>query len=198
MGVRWNVPHGMTATSKRRHTRDWPHLTRTTSTVSAFCRISPARQREPAQFLLLHQRRRRHPRDAIPELEARVPRTALPRHDAVWAEPSRGCGCRSSTCGRIRTSSPTRPQIRTTTGSARMRTSFMPPRRAPRCSSRHSRISRQSRSRAALRSTTRGEDGRGCVRLELRGAALPASPPVSRLERLQVLGEVALLRGRES
>jgi arylsulfatase len=43
---------------------------------------SPADEGEPAQLLLLHQRRRRHPRDALRQLEAGVPGAALPRDDA--------------------------------------------------------------------------------------------------------------------
>ena len=61
---------------------EWPHL------QEPHRRLQPAvvhhrqEQGESTERLLLHQRRRGHPRDAVPQLEAGIPRTALPGNDA--------------------------------------------------------------------------------------------------------------------
>ena len=78
---------------------------------------------EPAQVLLLLQRRRRHARHPLRQLEAGVHGAALPRARCrCGPSRSRGCGCpSSSTCAPIRTSSRTSPRTRTTTGSCTTR-----------------------------------------------------------------------------
>jgi arylsulfatase len=81
--------------------------------------------------LLLHQRRRRHPGDALRQLEAGVPRAALPRNDAGLAEPF--TRLRVPKLFNLRTDPyefATRPRTATTSGSSTTPTSSMRRRRS--------------------------------------------------------------------
>ena len=72
---------------------------------------------EPAERLLLHQRRRRHHGDPDGRLEGRADGAA--GEDSCCAGSSRSCSCgrpRSSTCAATRSSGPTRTRTPTGTG----------------------------------------------------------------------------------
>ena len=113
-------------------------------------------QGEPAQLLLLHQRRRRHPGDALRQLEARVPGAALPRNDAGLGGAVHAPADAQALQPAHRSVRVRRPDVEhaTTTGSSTTPTSSTRRRPARRCSRRRSRTSRRSRSPAASRSTT--------------------------------------------
>ena len=111
---------------------------------------------EPAQLLLLHQRRRRHPGDALRQLEARVHGAALPRHDA-------GMGGAVHTTAAAQALQPAHRSVRVRRPDVEhlLRLVLLPrllhlrgADRGGACSRRRSRTSRRSRSPEASPSTT--------------------------------------------